>query len=293
MISIIVSSYKQNLFKQFSDNVANTVGVEYEIIQINNPGSMGICEAYYLGVQKANFEILCFCHEDILFHTYNWGVILNKLFSDGNIGLVGIAGSQYKTYFPSGWSFSHSSRFMKMNLIQREQEKVHILSVGCIGNNKYEEVATVDGCFMSTTKTLALQNPFDQITFSDFHCYDIDFSLQIGRSKKIVVTYEILIEHLSLGNFSIHWIDETLKLHNKWNNLIPVFTGKDITAKEMRFQEYGAFSDIFSKAVKYNHTKREIFFYIFTSKYRKIVGLNGVIKSLLKSLLIILKNGKP
>ena len=62
MLSIIVSSYKEDDFNQFSKNVKETIGddFQYEIIQQWNPGIIGICEAYNKGAEKSKYENFTF-----------------------------------------------------------------------------------------------------------------------------------------------------------------------------------------------------------------------------------------
>src|SRR4051812_3797632 len=104
MVSIIVSSYKQDYFKQFEKNVDKTIGVPYEIIKIENPGLMGICKAYNIGAAKAHYPYLCFVHEDVIFQTQDWPKpLLEKFKTDISTGLIGIAGGKYKSISPFGW----------------------------------------------------------------------------------------------------------------------------------------------------------------------------------------------
>src|ERR1700744_2986719 len=105
MISIIVCSVNEELFRKFEKSVADNIGVEFEIIKIDNTGNRyGICEAYNKGAASAKFEYLCFAHEDILFRSDNWGQVLIKAFEgDEHIGVIGVAGSKYKSLAPSGW----------------------------------------------------------------------------------------------------------------------------------------------------------------------------------------------
>lgn len=79
IISIIISSYQPNYFLALEKNIAETIGIPYEIIKIDNPNTMGICEAYNKGASKAQFENLLFIYEDILFQTKYWGRVIDKL----------------------------------------------------------------------------------------------------------------------------------------------------------------------------------------------------------------------
>jgi hypothetical protein len=75
------------------NNITETAGVDVEIIPIDNSDNKySIFSAYNTGYKKANFEYLCFLHEDISFKTHNWGQKLIQHLSKGGTGFVGIAG---------------------------------------------------------------------------------------------------------------------------------------------------------------------------------------------------------
>lgn len=75
MISIIICNRSERLNIDLEDNIKSTIGnVDYEIICINNEkGLYNIFQAYNTGVEKAKFPYLCFMHDDIRYHTLNWG----------------------------------------------------------------------------------------------------------------------------------------------------------------------------------------------------------------------------
>src|SRR5690606_19663369 len=116
MISIIVSSHNLNYFKSFSQNVNDTIGIPFEIIQVWNPGIIGICEAYNKGALNSKYEYLIFCHEDVFFESKEWG---NKLIthfnSSSDIGVIGVAGGTYKSNFPSSWSYIKENKRVYIN----------------------------------------------------------------------------------------------------------------------------------------------------------------------------------
>lgn len=274
MISIIVSSYKPDLFKQFEKNVEETIGVKYEIIKIDNPGRMGLCEAYNIGCIKAQYEYICFCHEDIIYHTSNWGKILISIFNeDLNIGIIGIAGSSYKTWVPSGWTYDYyHSHAIKQNYIQTNGGKLRYLCDNPYKENK-SEVSTVDGAWLCTKKYIAEKYKFDQNLFNGYHCYDLDFCLTVGKDYKIIVTYDISIEHLSLGSFDKKWLIETLKLHKKWKDL-PRIRNYSSSKEEILYQESRALCALIKKIGLYKKPYL-IFRYNFSFRLIKLLGFKN------------------
>ena len=105
MISIIISTHNPNLLNDITENIHKTIGVEHEIISIENHNKYSLCEAYNIGADKANFPYLCCVHEDVIFLTKDWGSYLIDLMeSDKKIGLVGVVGTKFISTYPStGW----------------------------------------------------------------------------------------------------------------------------------------------------------------------------------------------
>lgn len=226
MISIIISSINEVLLENVKINVAETIGLEHEIIAIDNSkGEKGICEVYNLGASLAKYDILCFMHEDIEIKTEHWGAIVAEIFNKQKPGLLGIAGSTYKSATPSGWfpPAEFGTKSWRINIEQdskyEDRPKQH--DYYNPNHESLSEVACVDGVWFCTTKTIALATKFDEKLLKGFHGYDIDFSLNVGQKHKILVTYDILLYHASEGNFNSDWLREAIKVQHKWDYLLP------------------------------------------------------------------------
>jgi len=274
MISIIVSSYNPNVFKEFEASIKRTIGVPYELIQIENPGLMGICEAYNIGGQKAKFPYLCFSHEDIIFHTHNWGInLIEHFINNKELGLLGVAGSVYKPYVLSGWASSWGGKLEKRNVHQSSKiESKPNLSI--LKNKTPDRVITLDGCFMCTKRSIFDQIKFDQITFKDYHCYDLDYSILISQKYHVEVVYDIFFTHSSYGGYNKKWFEETIKLHAKWNNLLPYSIGS-FTKYEIQKQEIGAFYFILYKIIEFKSGYSYILKLNFSKKFIKLIGFRN------------------
>lgn len=276
MISIIVSTYKPDLFAAFSKNVGDTIGVEYEIIAIENNGLMGLCEAYNKGIELAKYPYLCFSHDDIKINTPDWGRYIIDTFADNfKLGMLGIAGGGYKPYMPSAWYFSGDQRFRRLNLTQTDLLTHE--SVKWIDNPKkltggLDEVVTLDGCWFCTTKEISKKYRFDSEIFRGYHCYDMDYSLQVGQKYKLAVSFDLDIEHFSYGSFSKEWLQETLKLYSKWRKILPR-SCDDPGKKESRECEFQAYCFTLSIAEKFSIGKKKLFKILFSIRTLKLVGL--------------------
>jgi hypothetical protein len=273
MISIIVSSYRPEQFAAFADNVKATIGdISYEIIRIDNPGTTGIAAAYNSGAAKSNYPYLCFVHEDVLFKTQNWGqLVVDHFKQDEKLGLIGIAGSRYKSFVFSGLGSTWGNAGLRMNIIQRfKSGSKHLMSKGTDTNA--EEVIVLDGCFLCTTKKVFSKVQFDAQHFKGFHCYDIDFSFAVSLQYKVVVVYDILLEHLSAGGFNERWMKETFTLHRKWKAAIPRAADK-LSKQDVYMQEAGAYYFLLERVLQLRYGYNAFLKMNFSKKLISLVGL--------------------
>lgn len=218
MISIIVSSYQEEYFSTFSESVHETIGItDFEIIRIWNPDLMSITEAYNLGAEKSKYENLLFIHEDVVFHTENWGERLIHHLDNPEVGIIGVAGSSYVPVAPSSWTVS--KEYNAVNILQSDKKDLiteHLQSA----LQQRTEVYAIDGVFMAITK-----KKFNTIKFSGeikgFHSYDLDFSLRTAKKFQNYVINDILIQHFSKGNRDKKWFDANIKIREKIGSKFP------------------------------------------------------------------------
>jgi hypothetical protein len=276
MISIVICSRDTNVLAKVQENVALTIGVPHEVIAIDNSkGRYGICEAYNLGAAQANFELLCFMHEDISFETKLWGEKIRDAFANSpKLGLLGVAGSSYKPAMPSGWSYPYAGvKTTYMNIVQcfkDGREEVHIYNNP--HNKSLSKVVSVDGVWFCTRKSIVKQIPFDEKAFTGFHCYDVDFSLSVYQQYEVAITYDILLKHFSEGSFDDKWATETIKLHEKWKKYLPINL-EGISSEEKHTQEFGAFHYILPKVLKHKEALAKMLKYVLSVDALSLLGI--------------------
>ncbi|MGJ1194265.1 MULTISPECIES: glycosyltransferase [Sphingobacterium] len=209
MISIIISSYNKKNFSRLKNNIDETIGIPYELIQIWNPGKMGICEAYNSGAKVSKYEYLLFIHEDIKFLEKNWGrSLIESFMSLYNIGILGLAGSKVKFKLPYGYhSDLRGADFMFVkhsvnDIVQNLRSPI--------------KVKVLDGVFLSMTKTIWEKFKFNE-QISGFHFYDIDITLRTSKFCQNYVLPKISILHFSMGKFDNSWIRSCIKFHKFTN----------------------------------------------------------------------------
>lgn len=219
MISIVTSSYNHDNFKYFEKNICETIGASYELICINNPGLMGICEAYNKGALQAKYDVVCFVHEDVKFHTKNWGNTLSKILKDESIGVVGVAGGTYKSRILSSAWYNGKSH---INLIQHTNGECFHWQEPKEYRQELADVLIVDGVFMALRKKVWETYKFDEQTLKGFHFYDMDICLTVkSKGLRVCVSYDILLEHFSSGSNNKDWYKEAKLIHKKWRNSLP------------------------------------------------------------------------
>jgi len=224
MISIIISTQDKVLLDRLSENINDTIGVEFEIVAIENKGIYSICEAYNTGVAKSNFQYLCFVHEDVLFKTKDWGKrLISILKNDPAIGLIGIAGTKFRSTYPSAIGQGPGLRkFLRGNIYHWDTYKDFDISNR---QNELDDVVCIDGVFMFTKKEVFKDCRFDDKLLTHFHGYDIDFSLQVYfQSYRVIVDRGILLAHYSNGNYIGQNTIANRKVGRKWMRKLPVAT---------------------------------------------------------------------
>jgi len=237
MVSIIICSRHSYLSKEMTENISSTIGIEYEIIIIDNSSNRySIFEAYNLGVSRAIYPYLCFMHDDILYHTQDWGIkVINHFQRNIKLGLIGVVGGHYIPDTPSTW---YSTDYCSGKILQGHKDGNGNYSVfedkRKIVNNDYSiEVVAVDGLWFCIPKHLFDRISFDNKIFKGWHAYDIDICLQIIEAGfEVRVIEDVLIEHSSYGNSGFGFYSEMKKFNKKWKRRLPIIRGIEITKDE-------------------------------------------------------------
>jgi glycosyltransferase involved in cell wall biosynthesis len=220
MISIIICSRDANALAAVSQSIAATINVPYELLAIDNgKGHYGICAAYNLGAAQAKYDLLCFMHEDLTFHTPNWGQIVADILADQSIGILGVAGGMYQARVPSGWWSVYEH--LRMQVIQTTVQ--HPRSVDIVNPLQEElaDVVAVDGLWFCSRREVWQQHKFDEVTFPAFHFYDLDYCTQVFQHLRVCVTFKVLIEHFSTGSVNDSWLLAALSYQRKWRDKLP------------------------------------------------------------------------
>lgn len=243
ILSIVICGINEVYKTKIIQNIEETIGVPYELLYHDNrKENQGIAVVYNTLKKNAKGEYICFMHEDLLFHTVDWGKeIINIFQNDSKIGLVGVAGAKYKSRTPSSWSCI-DPQFLACNYIQHFKDKSkEPLPVKYNTSVKESEVVMIDGLFMCASQEINRGIQFDEQIVKGFHGYDFNLCLQtIHLNKKIVSTNRILIEHFSDGNVNLDWYYTYKAMCHKCKDSLPLSATK-ISFLERVSMEYSCF----------------------------------------------------
>lgn len=230
MISVIICSRTQDIPTKLRESIENTVGCGCEIVVIDNSDSCyNIFTAYNEGVHRAKGDTLCFCHDDILFHTQGWGNIIADILHDDSIGIVGVAGGHFLPKAPCYWSFTP---YVSQHYLSTENGTTTLEEHLSYFSNGFADVVAVDGMCFFIPAQMFQKIRFDDNTFNNFHGYDMDICMQvIASGKRACITKQILIEHF--------WSDKVLTkptyirplnvamdtFYIKWQHILPIYKG--------------------------------------------------------------------
>ena len=256
MVSIIICSVSPLLLEDLKQNIAQTIGVEYEIIAIDNREKRWpIAKAYNYGAQQAKYPYLFFVHEDTRLLSDKWGEFIIPKLAEPECGVIGFVGDKARFSCCSGWyQFCDMSKVSYFYQRIKEGKTLFLVENADL-NQPFQEVITLEGLGFWVRKDIWEKYPFDEELLTGFHCYDIDFSLQIATANYknyVCCSNQMLIEHFSQGNFSdINWFSTTLRLHKKWKHLLPIKTSDlNISERKIRKCEELASYDFLRQVLK-------------------------------------------
>ncbi|MEG2319633.1 MAG: glycosyltransferase [Mucinivorans sp.] len=247
MISILVCSISEERLANLQANIAQTIGVEYELLHIDNRvEKLSLSAAYNRLGERAAYPFLLFLHEDVKFIEQNWGKILEAKLQEPSCGVIGLAGSLYKSFAPSGWRVN--AEFVRQNFYSYNDGKRQYNYTNP-NQEEFSQVITTDGMFLCCTKRVWDQTRFDEKLFTGFHLYDLDFSMAVSQKQTNWICNTIRMEHHSNGSFDQTWFDWTELFHQKWDKFLPRYVGK-LSNQEIEACEQRAAYNIAYSALK-------------------------------------------
>lgn len=256
-ISVLTCGINQLNKRKIEINIAQTIGTTYEFLYYDNSiAKKSISYVYNLLKSESKGSYLCFVHDDVCFLTENWGQHIKNIFLHNlSIGLVGVAGSQFKSKTPSTWSCI-DVKFWVCNYIQHFKNTNQFPKfINYNSKNDLEDVVFIDGFFMCVNDNIKHIIQFDEQIITNFHGYDFDISMQtLMHKKRICVTNKILIEHFSEGSINEKWYMAYKLLCKKYKNWLPLHTKNNSFINNISL-EYSCFYSGYNAIKKHSTNK--------------------------------------
>ena len=220
MISIVYCTRETN--PKHKEHLIKTSGLHknVEVIEIVNNGE-SLTSAYNRGYKQSKYDIVVFCHDDILVETKQWGKKLKKHFDeDVSYGIIGVAGSKYMPLSGKWWE---KPKTMYGKVKHTHNGKSWLSEYSADLGVGVEDVVNVDGLFFAVNKHRIIDN---QKPFSDdvegFHFYDVDLCFKNFISNvNIGVVTNIRINHMSIGETNQEWENNRIKFIEKFKDKLP------------------------------------------------------------------------
>lgn len=216
MITIVYSTKKSDWQKK--SYLAKSCGINNaEIIEIENPGTMSLTQAYQKGLTEAKNDIVIFVHDDVHFVDSGWGKKIKSLFDTTDYGIIGLAGTTDMDVSGKWWE----NKNRMVGIVKHTNGKK-------TWENKYSgafpkkiiPTVNVDGLFIAVHRKRITQE-FDT-TIPGFHFYDVDFSFgNYVNGVKVGVTTDIRVIHKGLGETDQQWEENKKTFIQKYIYKLP------------------------------------------------------------------------
>lgn len=279
MISIIICTAQLDKLVNIENNISSTIGVEFELVIIDNSKSeYDIFQAYNIAVKRSKFPTLCFMHDDIVYHSKDWGKEVENYFKLPSTGMIGVGGTRFLSSIPTiWWAGGHKYHNVKSgtvchNSIDTNRDDLSESNYNIINpeNSTHTKVVVLDGLWFCIRKEIFLHAKFDENYYSGFHFYDLDISMQINKLKyNIFCVFNIKLEHISASKLNKGWVENCIKFYSKWGTVFPIST-VNIPFKQFVYINFNSLR-ISCNIFKCNDVKFPLFYLLRNGHFSKLL----------------------
>lgn len=248
-LSLIFCSRAHQLPEQLLTNIKQTIGCSYELVVIDNSeGNYSIFEAYQKGYEESKAPYLAFLHDDILFHTENWGLLLINHLSAPGTGICGIGGRDTLVRVPASWTVSLPYIHLIQSVKNGQKRKIKHRPEDFQASKA--PVIMLDGVVLCMPRSLMEVIRFDT-SLTGFHGYDFDSCIQAAAAGfQNYVMYDISIEHFSRGNSGMAYYRNLIQVFANHTHQLPLSTGSLTKEQQLRLEKRGIQRLVRKMAVK-------------------------------------------
>ena len=228
MISIVYCTREANL--KHYEHLRKCSGElkKVEVIEYINKGE-GLTKFYQKALKEAKYDIIVFCHDDILLETNQICKKIIKLFNNNpEYGIIGVAGTKYMSETGRWWD---DKKKMYGKVKHTHNGKSWLSSYSGDLGNELTEAVIVDGLFFSVHRG-RIKKGFN-LDVKGFHFYDVDFCFRnYIEGVKIGVHTNVRVNHMSIGETNQEWEENRIVFSEKYKEHLPVKIDKEFSGKE-------------------------------------------------------------
>jgi GT2 family glycosyltransferase len=215
MISVIICSRDEAKFTAVKSMYAAAMGdAPWELIAIHDATSLA--EGYNRGVQRSRGQTVVFSHDDLEIISPQLPQRLAAHLSQ--FDLIGVAGTDY--VIDPRWQQAGPPHIFGQVAHTWHDGKI-IVNIFGVHRPAVRGIQALDGVFMAARRAVVNRFAFDAITFDGFHCYDVDFSMQVHHAGlRVGVVNDINLLHESAGNYGDVWRSYAERFIRKWQSRI-------------------------------------------------------------------------
>jgi hypothetical protein len=211
------------MLQQLYENISKSITHPFQWLPFNNQKEQkGICEAYNTMAKKAIYDNLIFIHEDIILESDDWNFKLIKPFE--KYDYWGVAGSNYKSAFFSGWA-TGIKEFDAYYIKHQSESETIILKNEPSENQHFFNAVILDGVFLAIKKKCWEKVLFNEKLIKGFHAYDTDITIRanlLGFKGGVVTDLRIIHLTDDGGNFGNDWMLSTIATQKALMQNLPI-----------------------------------------------------------------------
>jgi glycosyltransferase involved in cell wall biosynthesis len=226
MISIVYCTKEHN--QKHIDHLKKIGGhPKVEVIEYINKGE-GLTKFYNKGLKESKFDIVVFCHDDIIVESKQVARKLIRHYENNDHGILGVAGTKELSTTGRWWD---NRKTMYGRVWHTHEGKKSLTKYSPSQDKRIEDVVIVDGVFFSVMKS-RLKKKFSKYV-KGFHFYDIDFCFNnFLKGVKVGVHTDISINHMSIGITNDEWEINRAEFAERFKDNLPVKIDRKFTGKE-------------------------------------------------------------
>jgi len=203
----------------FEEHVRQTCGANVVPVCYVNHNEFSLPQIYNRAIDEHHKDdgIMVFCHNDIVFKTWDWGKKLLAKFNNTDYQIIGVAGTTNMPDTGRWWD----NRSKMVGTVEHTNGLRTWVSEYCKPFGGVKETCLIDGLFMAVD-TSNIEHRFDE-DFNGFHFYDVSFCIPNWLDGvNIGVVHDIRILHKSIGMTNQEWENNRQFFVHKYGADLPI-----------------------------------------------------------------------